>query len=68
METKPLLFEQSQNMTAPPEHLEQTLADNFTDGYFHTKIIFFAVAHPELNPIEHCEENCSVPELFPKSE
>lgn len=37
----------------PPKYLAQELADTFTEGDFHIKIIFLPVAHPELNPIEH---------------
>ena len=30
----------------------QKIADKFTRGSFHIKMIFLPVAHPELNPIE----------------
>lgn len=50
--TKSQLLEYAKKIYPNPKYKIQKIADEFTSGEFHIKVLFLPVAHPELNPIE----------------
>ena len=50
--TKSILIEWCKKTVPAPKYIFQEITDRFTNGEFSINILFFPLAHPELNTIE----------------